>query len=370
MSGFGDVIGLGVVGAGNIASLNVAGYIEHPDCEIVAVCDPVEGRAEAATEMWGGGAPYTDLDDLLADPRVDAVEILTPTHLHFDHVMAAIAAGKHVSCQKPLANTVHESREMTAAAEAAGVVLRISECFWHYPPLEKAKALIAEGAIGRPTNIRIRTIVGQTDAAFQANLNADGYGWRLDKRSTGGHLFDDMVHKYATALWLVPQDIVRVQATVRRRDLFFEPCNTIFEYEDPMLLGAMEVSYAPKMWMRSSYYGADEFIEVQGDEGFIQVTRCTGELLDMAPVVLYRGDQSGPTTTSFVVDADWGSGFKRSSEHFVDSLLAGTTPDMTGADAVRVLQLCFAVYEASNTGSAVDPRTIDASVTPEGWAEW
>ena len=170
----------------------------------------------------------------------------------------------------------------------------MSECYAHYPPLEQAKALIREGAIGTPSAIRIKTVVGQTESAFQAGLEAGGYVWRLNAQSPGGHLFDDMVHKYAMALWLVDQDIVNVQAAVRRRDFFFEPCAAIFEYEDPGLLGTMEASYSPKMWMRSSYFGADEFFEVQGDEGFLWVTRCTGEMLDLAPLMLYRGHQRGP----------------------------------------------------------------------------
>jgi predicted dehydrogenase len=362
---------LGVVGAGNIAPMNVAGYLEHDGCDVVAVCDPHKELAEAAALAWGAPDVYTDLDALLADPGIDAVEILTPTHLHHDHVLAAVAAGKHVSCQKPLANTVAQARAMGAAADAAGVTLRVGECFWHYPPLERAKQLIADGAIGRPSNVRIRTVVGQTDAAFQAGLRAEGYVWRLNDLSPGGHLFDDMVHKYALALWLFDQDIVSVQAVVRRRDLFFEPCAAIFEYEDQGLLGTMEVSYAPHMWLRSSYYGADEFVEVQGDEGFLWVTRCTGEMLDLPAVMVYRGDEDRRTMTGFSdLDSDWGTGFKRSSAHFIDSLLAGTPADMSAGDAARVLQLCFAVYEASNTRRPVDPRTIEGSVTPSGWAEW
>ena len=94
------------------------------------------------------------------------------------------------------------------------------------------------------------------------------------------------------------QDIVSVQAVVRRRDLFFEPCVALFEYEDPGLLGVMEVQYAPEMWMRSSYYGADEFFEVQGDEGFLWVTRATGEMLDLPPVVLYSGKDNQRTRRS------------------------------------------------------------------------
>ena len=180
---------------------------------------PVEHAKERAAE-WGVPQVYGDLHELLADPEIDAVEILTPTHLHRDHVLAAIAAGKHVSCQKPIANRVDDAFEMDAAASAAGVTLGISECFAHYPPLEKAKALIRDGAIGAPTALRIKTVVGQTDSAFQAGLWGDGYIWRLNDQSPGGHLFDDMVHKYAMAMWLVDQDIVDVQAAVRRRDLF------------------------------------------------------------------------------------------------------------------------------------------------------
>jgi len=362
---------LGVLGAGNIADLNVTGYVEHPLCDVVAVCDVDADVAKEAAVRWGASQVYTDMDRMLADPDIDAVEVLTPTHLHHGHVLAALDAGKHVSVQKPVANSIDEAREMEQAATAAGRVLRISECFVHYPPLELAKKLIADGAVGRPTGARIRTVVGQTDSEFQNNLRPEGYGWRLDKRSPGGHLFDDMVHKYAMALWLFDQDIVSVQAVVRRRDLFFEPCAAIFEYEDPGLLGTMEVHYAPQMYMRSGYYGADEFFEIQGDEGLLWVTRATGEMLGMPPVVLYRGKDHEITTTEFTdVDANWAHGFTRSSAHFVESLIAGTPAAMSPAEAIKVLQLCFAVYAASDTRAPVDPRTITGQVVPEGWGEW
>ncbi|HXX88586.1 MAG TPA: Gfo/Idh/MocA family oxidoreductase [Acidimicrobiales bacterium] len=372
MAGLGrDTVRLGVVGAGNIADLNVAGYLAHPACEVRAVCDVDGSVAKEAAARWDVPVVYTELERLLEDDEIDAVEILTPTHLHHAHVLAALEAGKHVSVQKPITNAVHEALALAELADRKGLVLRVSECFLHYPPLELARQLVADGAIGKPTGLRIRTVVGQTDSPFQANLRPEGYGWRLDDRSPGGHLFDDMVHKYAMALWLVDEDIVSVQAVVRRRDLFFEPCAVIFEYEDPSLLGVMEVHYAPSMWLRSSYYGADEFFEIQGDEGFLWVTRATGELLDLAPVVLYRGEDGERSMTEFAdVDTDWGSGFARSSAHFVEALLQGTPAAMSAREAAKVLQLCFAVYQASDTRQPVDPRTITGSVTPRGWAEW
>ncbi len=366
-----DKVRLGVLGAGNIAATHVKGYLLDPRCEVAAVCDSDAEIGRRAAEEWGAPSFYTDLDAMLNDSSLDAIEVITPTYLHHDHVVAALEAGKHVSVQKPAATTIEDALAMGAAAERAGRTLRISECFIHYPPIELARKLVADGAIGRPTGLRIRTLVGQTDSAFQANLRPQGYSWRLDARSPGGHLFDDMVHKYALALWLLDLDITSVQAVVRRRDLFMEPCAAIFEYEDPMVLGTMEVQYAPGLYLRSSYYGADEFFEITGDEGQIWVTRATGEMLDLPPVMLFTGNERGRKTTEFRdVEADWGAGFVRSATHFVDSLLNGTPADMSPAYAAKVLQLCFAVYRASEIGAPVDPRTMTGSVTPSGWADW
>ncbi|HEX4819075.1 MAG TPA: Gfo/Idh/MocA family oxidoreductase, partial [Acidimicrobiales bacterium] len=217
-----DRVRLGIVGAGNIAQLNVPGYVEHEACDVIAVCDPHEGRAREAADRWNIDRVYADLDDLLADGDIDAVEILTPTHLHHAHVIAAARAGKHVSCQKPMANSVRQGREMLDEVERAGVVYRISECAYHYPPLVKAKELIADGAIGTPTVFRVKTVVGTTDSPFQQGLHADGYTWRFNEKSPGGHLFDDVVHKYATALWMFDSDIRSVQAVVRKGPVFFE----------------------------------------------------------------------------------------------------------------------------------------------------
>jgi predicted dehydrogenase len=358
-------VGLGVVGAGNIAQLNVPGYLDHPQCDVVAICDPQIAKAEAAASRWGIPRVYASLDDLLVDDGVDAVELLTPTFLHHDHVIAAANAGKHISCQKPMANSVAEAREMVAAVQRNNVTFRISECAFHYPPLVRAKELIKQGAIGTPTVVRIKTVVGTTDSAFQAGLAADGYSWRFNEKSPGGHLFDDVVHKYAAALWLVDTDIRSVQAVVRKGPVFFEaPTAALWEYARDDLLGLMEVSYAPDMHIRSKYFGADEFFEIQGTEGFIWVTRFTGEMLDLAPLILYGKDG---TTTEIPVEADWMAGFRGSATHFIDALVNGTEPEMSGELGIKVLQLAFAVYQASIERRPVDPASIEGAVSPPWW---
>ena len=269
-----DRVRMGIVGTGNIATLNVPGYLEHEQCDVVAVCDPRPDVLERRMVEWGVERGYTDLDQLLADDEIDAVEILSPTPLHAEHTIAALRAGKHVSCQKPIANDVGDARRMIAAAKESGRVFRVTENCCHYPPLRKARDLIREGAIGTPTVMRIKTVVGRTESRFQASLDPAGYTWRFNAESPGGHLFDDVMHKYAMALWLVDTDIRSVQSIVRQGPLFFEaPTVALFEYDRDDLLGMMEVSYAPDMFIRSDYYGADEFFEIQGTRGFIWVTR-------------------------------------------------------------------------------------------------
>ena len=143
-----DRVRLAVVGCGNICQLNVPGYLEHPRCDVVALCDTDKARAEARARQWGiTPRIYTDYTELLGDPEVDAVELLTPTYLHADQIVAALAAGKHISCQKPIAVGVAEAR----------TIFRVTENFLYYPPIVKAKALLDAGAIGEPSLVRIHT---------------------------------------------------------------------------------------------------------------------------------------------------------------------------------------------------------------------
>ena len=362
-----DRVRIGIVGAGNIATLNVPGYLEHDQCEVVALCDPRAEVLERRMQEWGIGRGYQKIDEMLALDDIDAVEILSPTPLHAEHTIAALQAGKHVSCQKPIANDVADGRRMLEAAHESGRTLRVTENCCHYPPLRKARDLIRAGAIGTPTVVRIKTVVGRTESAFQANLDPAGYTWRFNAESPGGHLFDDVMHKYAMALWLVDTDIRSVQSIVRQGPLFFEaPTVALFEYARHDLLGMMEVSYAPDMFIRSDYYGADEFFEVQGTRGFVWVTRLCGNLHTSLPsLVLYEED--GRQTHFADLDASYDGSFRRSARAFVDGLISGEAPDLDPRTAIEALQLCFAVYQASNERRPVALSSIDGRVSPIGW---
>ncbi|HMK63596.1 MAG TPA: Gfo/Idh/MocA family oxidoreductase [Acidimicrobiales bacterium] len=360
-----DRVRVGIVGVGNISVLNVPGYLEHPKCDVVALCDSRLDLARARAAQWGVPKVYGDLEEILADAEVDAVEILTPTYMHAEHVMAAARAGKHISCQKPIANSVAEARAMIAACAEAGVVFRVTENCCYYPPLQRMRQLVTEGVIGTPNVIRIKTVVGDTESEFQAGMDPEGYAWRFDSRSPGGHLFDDVMHKYAMAMWLVDQDVTRVQAVVRKGRLFFEaPMVALFEYDREDLLGCMEVSHAPGMFIDSDWYGADEFFEIQGTEGLLWVTRLSGRLHDMAPLVVVSGRQR---TEVRDIDDRYEVSFRRSAAAFVEGLLSGSATDLSPETALRTLQLAFAVYKSSAAGEPVELDSIEDAVSPPWW---
>src|SRR6185295_423207 len=212
-----DRVRLAIVGCGNICQLNAPGYLEHPRCDVVALCDTDWARAELRARRWGiTPTIYKDYAELLADPAVDAVELLTPTYLHAEQIIAALAAGKHVSCQKPLAISVAEADRIAAAVARARTTFRVTENFLYYPPIVKAKALLDAGAIGEPSLVRVHTTRAQRIEGITMDLETDAMVWRRDPaRNPGGVLFDDGVHKYGTAAYWVGE-IGEVSAIVTR----------------------------------------------------------------------------------------------------------------------------------------------------------
>ena len=111
-----DKVRLAIVGCGNICQLNAPGYLEHPRCDVVALCDTDPKRAERRARDWGIAPKIcADYAQVLDNPMVDAVELLTPTYLHAEQIVAGLSAGKHISCQKPISVSVAEADRIAEA---------------------------------------------------------------------------------------------------------------------------------------------------------------------------------------------------------------------------------------------------------------
>jgi predicted dehydrogenase len=352
-----DRLRLAIVGCGNISRLNAPGYLRHPRCDVVALCDTLPERAKRRAAEWGIAPRLcSDLAQVLDDPGVDAVELLTPTWLHADQIVAALAAGKHVSCQKPLCTTVAEAERIAAAVARARTTFRVTENFLYYPPIVKAKQLLDAGAIGEPSLVRIHTTRAQRIEGITLDLEPDAMVWRRDPaRNPGGVLFDDGVHKYATAAYWIGE-IGELSAIVTRgADFIMEtPSVATWRFKDRDCLGVVDYTFASDMTMRGRYVRVDEFFEIHGSRGIIWVTRCSGEMLDLPPVQVIRGTE----TLGYQVATDWRLGFDGAAADFVDGVLDGRPPAQDLRAAKHMLQVALAIYESGRTGRTVSPDSI------------
>lgn len=141
----------GVIGAGGIADRRTIpeGITKARDTELTAVMDADESRARAVGEKYGCEA-YTREEELLARDDVDAVYIATPTYLHHRQVMMALAAGKHVLCEKPMALTLEEAGEMVEKAEETGLTLAVGFMMRFHSHHRKLKEMLERGELGQP----------------------------------------------------------------------------------------------------------------------------------------------------------------------------------------------------------------------------
>lgn len=147
-----ESLGVLIHGAGWVSTQHIAAYESNPYARTVAICSrTVEGAARRARESGlTDVALYSDLDAALKHPAVDIVSICTPQHLHAGNVIAAARAGKHLVIEKPVANSREELRWMLAAVRAAGVRTVVSFVLRWNPLFRTLKAMMADGAIGRP----------------------------------------------------------------------------------------------------------------------------------------------------------------------------------------------------------------------------
>lgn len=347
---------IGILGLGRIADLQVLGYLEHPRVEVAAVCDQKQALAGERARAWGVPRVYTHAEQLFADPELDAVDILTPHHLHAEHAIAALEAGKHVSLQKPPTRTLAELDRVAAAAQRSGRLLRIFENFFYYPPHRKAMELVDSGAIGVPLSVRVKTAAGRPDRGWKVELAS--LAWRMSREQCGGGptTFDHGYHCFQMGRCFVPAEVERVHAFIHWTrigdDAWYDgPALISWQYAGaPPRYGSWEVIASLGMVVRSKYYVSDDRLEIHGTEGIIWVNRCTGKLLEEPSVVLYR---EGETRAFHDLAVDWAESFRAGARDFADALLEGRPCFQDAADARKTLAFALAAEKSAAEGREV-----------------
>jgi len=334
---------VGIIGCGDIANLNVLGYLHSQDCEMVAVSDTDIKSAGEKLERWGLRTVkiYKDYKKMIDHEDLDIVEILTPHHLHFPMTEYCAQSGiPGISVQKPLAHTITDCEKSIKVCKEENVILKLYENFRFYPVYVKAKELLEQGIIGEPLNFRINTI-GTGGPSMLIDIKA--YIWRRKTDLCGGGpwIYDDGIHKFSLALWLMGEE--RVESVYSWIDFFSSeqdsPSIIFWKYprknfnERPKY-GSMQFTLAPNLYYPSNYYGCDEFIEISGTKGIMWINQCTsgGNFLSKTPqfppIVVYTGGEA--ITYGENLPRDWRYSFINSTEHFINVIKNGGEPIYTG----------------------------------------
>ena len=336
---------IGIVGLGRIFDLNVRGYIGHAEAEVVALCDlSAKWRAQRAAEF--PGAVVTDDFATFLRQDLEFVDVLTPHPLHAEMAIAALRVGADVSVQKPMAMSLAECDTMIAAARDTGRRLKLFENFVFYPPLVRMKQLLDAGAIGRPVHFRMKVVRGDASQAWEVPVESNA--WRQALAIAGGPgpmVFDHGHHMMAVALWLfgdVVDGFARFDHTVLPGGRVIDSPSSMMWRHGPRegaapVHGIWDVSAAPRMALRTDYYPDHERFEIQGEEGILQVTRCSDRMLDEPVLTLYR---DGEVRSFHNIEADWGNSFRMSTLHHLE-VLAGRAEQMvfTGEQGRQVLAM-------------------------------
>jgi len=336
-------LNIGIIGCGRISDLHQLGYIDNPHAGIYAVCDNDKEAAQEKKTAWAAEKVYTDYREMLQDPAVDAVEILTPQALHEPMAVAAAKAGKHISLQKPMTTTLRSTDAILEAVAASDIVFRVSDNYLFYPPIVLARKMIDQGDIGTPSNIRIKMISGG-DGGWEVPSSA--WEWRLAEKEAGRGLqtFDHGHHIWATA-WYLMGDFQRVSAWIDTLDgIVDSPAVIMWKHTEGPRYGTCEYVFAPDMHIPSQYYANDEWIEISGSKGLIKIRRCTGEIDQGPGLSLFDGQ--GWTHVEDI-ETDWSSGFVGATHNFINAVRGVEAPLLSGEQGRDLMKINLAIAKSS-----------------------
>lgn len=342
-----EKVRVGFIGAGQISELHARAYEDNPTGRLVTVVDADASTAEQKANLYGCDRWYVDYREMLADPEIDAVEILLPHHLHLPVTLDALSAGKHVSLQKPMAMTASEADQMIAAAADSNRLFRIFENFRSYEPFIRAKRMIENGDIGTPVSIHVKVTQGRGIGGWTQPKAAKA--WRFDPEQGGGppSIFDHGYHITSIVLFLMGR-VEKVHAMMNTDQagtsgFVGSPSIISWKHEGSDIFGSWESVKAPNLLIATRYYPGDEWVQVTGERGVLIVTRCSANLFNEAPVIIYRDREVQRLTD---METDWGASFEEGGKEFTRAIVEGFQPDLSGEEAKHCLLFALAAIKS------------------------
>ena len=322
---------IGIIGAGVFAADHMEAFSEIPEAEVVAFMRRSEGPLREMQERWGVAKGYTDHREMLDDPDIDAIDIITPTDSHKTYALDAIASGRAVLCEKPLALNAADCAEMLSAAEDAGVIHAVNFNQRGRTPVGRMSRYIAGGYVGEVYHVNIRW--GMT---MQQDVRPDVGSWRFMPEHGGGTVYE-LIHVFDMAR-LLNGEVARVTAvlnTAEKRRKFVDAPSE-FEVDVPdssaFLLEYVNGAYAV---IHTSFVQRGEvprrgiFVDVAGSSGRIALNGLYG--------IIGSSGENLPLN-----DIDPGPPYPQPYEQFVAGALSGDqslidTGFEAGLEAARIV---------------------------------
>jgi predicted dehydrogenase len=329
---------VGIVGSGIIGTKRGMVITESKDCELVSITAEHVDMARPLAKRFGCKAVDNWLDVLKSE--IDAVVVATPPHIHAEISIEAMKRGIHVLCEKPIATSLNDAKNMNKTAHENNVILKCGFNHRHHPAIRQIKKWIEEGKIGTPTFIRSVYGIGARHGIKKE--------WRSNPTIVaGGQLMEQGIHCIDLMRWIVGNP-AEVSCLTSSPFSMIEPLedNAFVTYKTEK--GQLTNIHSSVLQWKNLFS-----FEVFGTEGYANVNGLGGSY-GLETATLGKKDQDAPFADYIVEfrgpDQSWALEWKE----FQDSIAKHMEPEGNGHDGYEAMRLVFAAYKSSREKRAID----------------
>ena len=348
------MIRVAVIGCGKIAQVrHLPEYATNPNAQLVAYYDKNSQRAHEVAAQYGGKV-YDSYFDLLKDPEIDAVSVCVENRSHAEMTTAALYAGKHVLCEKPMAVTLAECESMVAAAERNGKYLMIGHNMRFDPVHRKAKELLDGGIIG--DIITFRATMGN---AGPENWSMEaGSTWFFDKQKAAmGALSDLGIHKVDLLQYLTGQKVIETTAKVMTLNKHTATGAPITVDDNALCILRMNGGSAGTMAASWTVYGQESNSTcLFGTRGVMRIYNSLTAPIEVRDL--------NNTITAYQFEHQTRSGV---IDEFIDALEHDREPEVSGREALTTMRTIFGCIKSSETGRTVSVNSSFVTHLQDGY---
>ncbi|MDT8859229.1 Gfo/Idh/MocA family oxidoreductase [Alkalihalobacillus sp. MEB130] len=330
---------VGVIGCGSIAKhRHLPEYANNADVEIVAVCDIVEERVHEFAKLYSAKA-YTNYEELVANPEIDAVSVCTPNYLHAPISIAALQAGKHVLCEKPMATSREDAEKMIEAANKNKKKLMIAHNQRFVPSHQKARKLIEAGEVGKIYSFR--TAFGHGGPEGWSADGSDSWFFKKEEAFIGA-MGDLGVHKTDLLRYILGEEFVEVGAfieTSAKKNTDVDDTAVCVLKTESGIIGTLAASwsYVAKEDNSTIIYGENAILRLEDDPiNSLIVQYKNGEVVKYELGGIQTNEAGGQNNTQVI-------------DQFVSAIVQDKDVPVSGEEGMKSLQVVLAALESNET---------------------